>query len=91
VVEVSLAANNGKAVLKVVDKGGGVPEDELPNLFRPFYRIGESRERRTGGSGLGLAIAERAIKAHKGTITARNANGGLTIEIGLNTASRASG
>jgi two-component system sensor histidine kinase CpxA len=82
VVEVSLAANNGKAILKVADKGGGVPEDELPNLFRPFYRIGEARERRTGGSGLGLAIAERAIKAHKGTITARNDNGGLTIEIG---------
>jgi two-component system sensor histidine kinase CpxA len=86
VVEVSLAAKNGRAVVKVADKGGGVPDDELPNLFRPFYRIGESRERRTGGSGLGLAIAERAINAHKGTIAARNSNGGLTIEIGLDTA-----
>jgi len=88
VVNVSLAAKNGRAVVQVADKGGGVPDDELPNLFRPFYRIGEARERKTGGIGLGLAIAERAIKAHKGSITARNADGGLVIEIRLDTAGR---
>lgn len=82
-VDVSLAAKNGNAVLKVKDHGGGVPEAELDKLFRPFYRVGEARERKTGGTGLGLAIAERAIKAHKGTIEARNVNGGLLIEIGL--------
>ena len=85
VVDVSLAARNGHALLKVADHGGGVPEEELANLFRPFYRIGESRERKTGGTGLGLAIAERAVKAHKGTITAKNSNGGLLIEIGFET------
>jgi two-component system sensor histidine kinase CpxA len=86
VVEVRLSKTNGNAVLSVSDKGGGVPEAELGNIFKPFYRIGESRERKTGGIGLGLAIAQRAIAAHKGTITARNANGGLTIDIGLKTA-----
>ena len=85
VVNVSLAADNGHAVLKVADHGGGVPDEELANLFRPFYRIGEARERKTGGTGLGLAIAERAIKAHKGSITATNSNGGLLIEISLGT------
>ncbi len=85
VVDVSLLKNNGHAILKVSDHGGGVPEDELANLFRPFYRIGEARERKTGGIGLGLAIAERAVKAHKGTIIAKNLNGGLLIEIGLDT------
>lgn len=85
VVDVSLATNNGHAVLKVTDHGGGVPDGELDNLFRPFYRIGESRERKTGGTGLGLAIAERAVKAHKGTITASNSNGGLMIQIALDT------
>ena len=86
VVDVSLNTNNGHATLIVADHGGGVPEEELANLFRPFYRVGEARERKTGGIGLGLAIAERAVKAHKGTIIARNFNGGLQIEIGLNTA-----
>ncbi len=83
VVDVSLTANNGHATVRVADHGGGVPEDELVNIFRPFYRIGEARERKTGGIGLGLAIAERAVKAHKGRITARNANGGLQIDIEL--------
>lgn len=83
VVDVSLSAKNGHAVLKVSDHGGGVPADELANLFRPFYRVGEDRTRRTGGIGLGLAIAERAIKAHKGKIAASNVNGGLQVEIQL--------
>ena len=86
VVEVSLTATNGHAVLSVSDKGGGVPDAELGNIFKPFYRIGESRERKTGGIGLGLAIAKRAIAAHRGSISARNANGGLTVDISLNTA-----
>jgi two-component system sensor histidine kinase CpxA len=86
VVDVRLAATNGHAKVSIADHGGGVPEDELANLFRPFYRVGEARERKTGGIGLGLAIAERAVKAHKGTITAQNMNGGLMIEIGLDTA-----
>lgn len=85
-VDVSLSARNGDAVLKISDHGGGVPEEELPNLFRPFYRVGEARERKTGGTGLGLAIADRAIKAHKGEIVARNYNGGLQVEIDLKTA-----
>ena len=83
VVDVSLVRQNGHSVLQVSDHGGGVPDDELANLFRPFYRVGEARERKTGGIGLGLAIAERAIKAHKGTIAARNTGDGLLVEIRL--------
>lgn len=84
-VDVSLKRQNGHAILRISDHGGGVPPDEIANLFRPFYRVGEARERKTGGTGLGLAIAERAVKAHKGTISAQNYNGGLLIEIGLDT------
>ncbi|MEP6946092.1 MAG: ATP-binding protein [Acidobacteriota bacterium] len=84
-VSVSLAAVNGHAIVKVADHGGGVPEAELANLFRPFYRVGEDRTRRTGGIGLGLAIAQRAVMAHKGEITAANKNGGLEVKITLDT------
>ena len=83
VVDVSLRTSNGCAIVSVADHGGGVPEEELPNLFKPFYRVGEARERKTGGIGLGLAIAERAIKAHKGKITAKNTRDGLAVEIVL--------
>lgn len=82
-VEVSLKSAAGKAHITILDHGGGVPEDEIGNLFRPFYRVGEARERKTGGIGLGLAIAEQAIRAHKGTIAARNLGDGLIVEIKL--------
>ncbi len=82
-VDVSLTSQNGHAVVQISDHGGGVPDDELANLFRPFYRVGEDRTRKTGGIGLGLAIAERAILAHKGTISAKNTDHGLLVEIRL--------
>ncbi len=82
-VEIALRNENGNALITVRDYGAGVPDAELENLFRPFYRVGEARERKTGGIGLGLAIAERAVHAHKGTIRARNTGGGLLVEINL--------
>jgi two-component system, OmpR family, sensor histidine kinase CpxA len=82
-VEVSLSNGGGYAKLNIIDHGGGVPESELRNLFKPFYRVGEARDRGSGGTGLGLAIAEQAIRAHKGTINASNTDDGLTVEITL--------
>ena len=71
-------------MVRVRDHGPGVPESELQNLFRPFYRLDASRERQTGGVGLGLTIAERAVKLHGGSIRASNAEGGgLLVEISL--------
>lgn len=82
-VEIRLKNEAGRVVITVKDYGAGVPESELANLFRPFYRVGEDRTRRTGGIGLGLAIAERAVHVHKGTIKAENAVDGLLVEINL--------
>jgi two-component system sensor histidine kinase CpxA len=68
--------------LLVRDYGQGVPESELVNIFQPFYRVADDRNRQSGGTGLGLAIADRVIRIHGGTITARNATPhGLEIEI----------
>ncbi len=85
-VDVSLTRENGHARVTVSDHGGGVPEGELEHLFEPFYRVSEARERKTGGIGLGLAIAEQAVLAHKGTIKASNHDGGLQVEIQIDTA-----
>lgn len=82
-VEVSLERKGEDAMIRIADHGEGVPEQELENLFKPFYRVGEARDRGSGGTGLGLAIAEQAILAHKGTITARNEGDGLAVEIVL--------
>jgi two-component system sensor histidine kinase CpxA len=70
--------------LTIVDQGIGVPNADLEHLFKPFYRVSQSRERATGGTGLGLAIARQAIIAHKGTITAQNnVDKGLMVTIEL--------
>jgi two-component system, OmpR family, sensor histidine kinase CpxA len=60
-------------LLSVRDYGVGVPESDLPNIFRPFYRVANDRDRQSGGAGLGLAIADRVVQAHGGTISAQNA------------------
>jgi two-component system sensor histidine kinase CpxA len=70
------------ARIQIRDHGTGLPESELTNVFRPFYRVATSRDRQSGGAGLGLAIADRVIRAHFGTIRAGNADPhGLMIEI----------
>lgn len=70
--------------ITVRDFGPGVPPESLPQLFHPFYRVNDARDRQSGGAGLGLAISERAIRFHGGHITASNApQGGLIVEIFL--------
>jgi signal transduction histidine kinase len=82
-VDVSVARRNGTAVVDVRDRGPGVPEESLPRLFDPFYRVENDRGRNSGGIGLGLSIARRAIELHKGSIRARNAAPGLEVELEL--------
>jgi signal transduction histidine kinase len=82
-IDVSLSRNNGKVLVDVRDRGPGVPEQALPRLFDPFYRVEDDRNRTTGGIGLGLSIARRAIELHKGAIRARNADPGLEVELEL--------
>ncbi len=87
-IEVSLECSNGEspaiALIRIRDHGVGVPENELKNIFQPFHRVGGDRARQSGGAGLGLAIADRAVRLHHGTISARNApDGGLIIEVAL--------
>jgi two-component system sensor histidine kinase CpxA len=60
------------ATISVRDNGPGVPEDALPNLFKPFYRVDDSRTTTTGGTGLGLSIVSGAVKFHNGRVSARN-------------------
>jgi two-component system, OmpR family, sensor histidine kinase CpxA len=70
------------AVLKIRDHGPGVPESELSNIFRPFYRVTNARDEQSGGIGLGLAITNRVVQLHAGSLNATNAvDGGLEVEM----------
>lgn len=74
----------GTFTLTIRDYGPGVPEDDLPRVFEPFFRVSTARDRQSGGHGIGLAIVERAIRAHGGHVSAENAaGGGLQITVTL--------
>jgi signal transduction histidine kinase len=62
--------------VRIRDRGPGVPEAELEQVFEPFYRGEASRSRETGGTGLGLGIARNIARAHGGDIVLRNRPGG---------------
>lgn len=53
---------NGEAgQLSVADQGWGIAESDLGRIFDRFYRVDESRNRKTGGTGLGLSIARTLV------------------------------
>jgi signal transduction histidine kinase len=81
-VRVTLASQGGLAVLTVGDTGPGIPAEDLPHVFKRFYRGDKSR---TGGNaGLGLAISKAIVEAHGGAIDVSSTeNVGTTFTIRL--------
>jgi two-component system sensor histidine kinase CpxA len=86
-VDVSMNVEGGKGewvTVLVRDHGPGVPDAALADLFEPFYRVEDGRERQSGGFGIGLAIAERTIRNHGGSMQAKNhEDGGLVVTLRL--------
>ncbi|MCG3044047.1 ATP-binding protein [Streptomyces fenghuangensis] len=70
-------------VIRVADRGPGIPEEVLPHVFDRFYKASASRPR-SEGSGLGLSIAMENAHIHGGSITAENApEGGAVFTLRL--------
>jgi signal transduction histidine kinase len=84
-IDVTLAENSHSATIAVRDYGPGVPTESLSQIFDPFFRVEEARDEESGGIGLGLSIAKRAVRLHRGTITAQNAVPGLRVQIAIPT------
>lgn len=57
-----------RAVLEVSDTGIGIDAEELPQIFKRFWRADKSRSRTTGGAGIGLAIVRELVSAHDGRV-----------------------
>jgi signal transduction histidine kinase len=84
-VEVGAAAQDGHVVVRVRDRGAGIPAGAEARVFERFYR-GDDVERE--GAGLGLAIAQAIAQAHGGHIEAHNVEGGAEFRVVLPLAQR---
>lgn len=82
--EVQLTAEGDAITISVLDKGPGIPVEELQAVLQPFYRVESSRNRTTGGTGLGLAIAQQLAQALPGQLSLSNRpTGGLQAKLTL--------
>lgn len=67
-IGVQLKENADNVVIEVYDKGRGIPQDEIPYIFKRLYTVDKSRNSKLKGSGLGLTIVKKLVEKHGGTI-----------------------
>ena len=83
-VVVGIQRGNNRAIITIEDDGPGISEDQYKNVFKPFFRLDQSRSLNQSGIGLGLAIVEDIINSHGGTIQlGKSKMGGLLVKISL--------
>jgi two-component system osmolarity sensor histidine kinase EnvZ len=81
-VEIQIAKTVSNVMFLIDDDGPGIDKKEMPNVFKPFYRIDKSRNQNKSGVGLGLSIANDIIKSHGGQIALeRSPKNGLRVKV----------
>jgi signal transduction histidine kinase len=82
--EIEIRDGKEAVVIRICDRGPGIPEEALQRVFDPFFRLENSRAQQTGGTGLGLGIARNIARAHGGDLVLHNrAEGGLCARLTL--------
>ena len=74
-IEVDLSADAKHALVRVMDRGPGVPEALRGRIFEPFYRLPGASERE-GGVGLGLSLVKSIVERHGGQVRCEAREGG---------------
>ena len=83
-ITIRVVVVSGRAEIRVVDNGPGIPARDLPHIFERFYRVDKGRSREKGGTGLGLSIVKHIVQLHGGRVWAESAPGqGTTIALTL--------
>jgi signal transduction histidine kinase len=81
-VDILLETGQGNILIRIKDHGIGIPENELKDLFQPFFRATNAYSFK--GSGIGLSLAQKIIRVHGGTIEVQSVVGkGTTVDIEL--------
>jgi signal transduction histidine kinase len=71
-IEISVISHDEVIIIQIEDYGQGIPFDKLPFIFEPFYRVDESRSRKTGGYGQGLHLCKLIMDLHDTKIEVNN-------------------
>jgi signal transduction histidine kinase len=77
-VVVTVDRTDDSAIVRVVDRGIGIPASDLPHIFQPFYRA-RNAERAASGLGVGLASARMIVEHYSGSIEVQSAEGVETV------------
>jgi signal transduction histidine kinase len=78
---IQLTVLQGEAVAAVIDDGPGLADEELEQVFQPFYRTAAARASSAPGTGLGLAVCRSIARAHGGDVTLRRSTEGFRAEV----------
>lgn len=88
-IRVELANNKAQAEIRVIDRGAGIPRDQLERVFGMFTKIERSMPHANGGLGIGLALAQRLAGMHGGRLIAASPGEGagatFTLSLPLDT------
>ena len=83
-VYVNISKSTNRLNISIDDDGPGIPENQYKNVFKPFYRIDNSRNLNNLGVGLGMSITEDIVKSHGGNIELNQSKQkGLQVRISL--------
>lgn len=80
-VDVDFECSSESVDIRIQDRGPGIPADQREQVFRPFYRLEQSRSHGTGGSGLGLAIARQLASVNGWQLALHPRAGGGTCAV----------
>jgi signal transduction histidine kinase len=78
-VEVSAVAQDGAVIVRVVDNGGGIPDEQVDRIFEPFFTTKPQGQ----GTGLGLDIVRRLVREHNGQIEVESRPGRTEFRVTL--------
>lgn len=82
VIRLTASREENQQSLSVIDRGGGIPADQIALVTEPFYRVDKARSRKLGGAGLGLSLCQMIAQAHGGWLDIQSKVGkGTTISM----------
>ena len=80
-VKLQASASVTHVTVMVSDRGPGIPKEDVPFIFQPFYVVGQDPDTQAQGGGLGLCLARGVMDVHGGTLECDSGRGGTTMTL----------